>query len=401
MSALLPILLIGVVMWRAPKARQHPNQRPLVLGFALLAVVTTVRAPQVEAFLREADLVMLLTVPKHVAGVLMTAAILEFVARMIGHSQPRAHRARHTFTAVIVGIMLAVLPFVPRAADGDFALGAGGTAPALIYWAAWLTHLGTMLALASKMFFGQSRRAAGQRRARRLQLGLALSGTGTSIGLLYVLNKTALMIGTSPWGPGPPLSPDTTDLVNTRLMEAALLLVIIGTTLPARFVGTLLDKTRDLRALAELHSLWRDISAHNPDVVLAREPVSTLDTRLRLHRYAVEIEDGLLALCPHFQSGVRELAGETYVGPSVGIQAFIHACEVRVALRAKAAGVPEADHHEDHPTVQGVGEPGGDWWREEVDRLRAVACAYRSRSARRLALSFPLPTTELQESVKP
>ncbi|MFV2198379.1 MAB_1171c family putative transporter [Nocardiopsis sp. LOL_012] len=401
MTALLvPLLLWAVVVWRAPKALHHPNQRPLVIAFFFLAIVTTVRAPQTETLLRGLDLVLLLTVPKHLAGAVMTAAVLEFVARMIGPAtnRRRSRHQRYAFTALMVTVMLAALPFVPRAEDGDFALGVGGSVPALIYWAAWLTHLGTMLTLASLLFFRQAHRA-GSESAWRLQVGLTLSGAGTTIGLGYVANKLAFMVGSFPGGPGAPFSPDATAALNSALLNLSLLFVVVGTTFPAPFVGAAACQLRDLRSLAALYPLWRETSRNSPDVVLTRAFSSRWgrSTRFFLYRCVVEIEDGVLALHGHMQPGVDEAAAKAAHGLSAeDTEAFIEACRWRVALRAKKGGTPRADVAGAAPPAEdGAGE---EWLTHEVRRLRRIARAYRSRPVRTLADSFPLPATRLQET---
>jgi hypothetical protein len=398
-ALLIPLILWGVVAWRVPKALKYPNQRPLVIAFLCLAIVTSMRTPQAEELLRQVDLAVLLTVPKHLAGVVMTASVMEFVARMLGDSpNPRRDRhARYAFTALMVAVMMVALPFIPRTSAGDFFLGVGGTIASLFYWGAWLTHLGTMLALATRLFFRQARQAPA---GGRLRVGLTLSGTGTTIGLLYVANKVAFMVVSLPGGLEPPFSPDTTAAINNVLLNLSLLLVVVGTTIPARFVGAIIDKARDLRDLAELRSLWEEISTHSPDVVLTSEYSSSLDTKLRLYRRAVEIEDGVLALRDSMQTGVGHLAEKAarQAGLSVAeAEAFIEACQWRVALRAKAAKVPgtanETDCCASAPAADGADE---EWLSDEVRRLRRVARAYRSRTVRELANSVPLPTTKIE-----
>ncbi|MGW5877861.1 MAB_1171c family putative transporter [Nocardiopsis terrae] len=398
-NLLVPLLLWVVVVWRAPKAMDHSNQRPLVIAFFCLAIVTTVRTPQAEDLLRQFDLAVLLTVPKHLAGAVMTAAVLEFVARMLGgSSNPRRDRhIRYAFTVLMVTIMMAALPAIPRTPAGDFLLGVGGSVASLVYWGAWLTHLGTMLALATRLFLRQARQAPGG----RLRVGLTLSGTGTTVGLLYVANKLGFMLGSLPGGPGTPLSPDATAMANTVLLNLSLLLVVVGTTLPAPAVGAAIGKARDLRALADLRPLWKEISTQSPDVVLSRDYTPRWNTQLRLYRCAVEIEDGVLALHGSMQADVDDLARKATRQsemPAAEAEAFIEACRWRVALRAKATGVPgtadEADCATSRSDAEGASE---EWLSDEVKRLRRIARAYRSRAVRDLADAFPLPTPELQE----
>lgn len=388
-----PLVVGSVVVWRIPKAVRDPKHRPLTVAFLGLMIAAILRMPQVETLSRETGLAFLLTVPKHLAGVLAAAAVLDLIAWSVGHNHDaRARRVRFAFAVATAAVMLATLPFVPRSSDGDFALGVGGSAPALTYWIAWLVHLGFALVVATGLFFRQARQAL----AGRLRYGLAIGGVGTVIGLCYVVNKMSFMVlGFAP-GVDPPFSPDFTVLLNSLLFNLALFLIIIGTTLPAPFIASAMEKVHDLRNLRELRPLWKAFILQNPDVVLESGTSPQWyrrrfwDTRLRLYRYTIEIRDGALTLRGHMQDGVDDVAHRAVKAFGVrgeDAEAFVEACRWSVALRAKAHDVPGK-------RGTGNGDHGRTDLAREVRWLCRVARWHRSSAVRRLTTSFPLPTTD-------
>ncbi|WP_322741082.1 MAB_1171c family putative transporter [Streptomyces hygroscopicus] len=387
-KAATPLLLWAAVFWRVPKAVRSPRQRPLTVAFLALAVVMTLG---VEGVARTVDdtvnVAAASTLFKHLSGLVAASAVIEFIAQMAGEPEGRrARRIRHVLAVVTGIIMSAAFPFLPRSDNGDFLMDTSGSFPAPVYWGVWLMYLATALGMATNLCWKQARQAP----AGRLRLGLGLVGSGTAVGLLYVANQMSFVLLHFA-AHRSPFSSATTILITNLLLNASLLLILTGTTLPAEAVGSAARVLGDYRALWDLYPLWKALSEANPTVVLGtdvgrhRSLLNIRDTRLRLYRRVIEIRDCALALQEHTPAGTEAAARgaaqeKGLSGPDA--EAFVDAFRLASALNAKNQGISITDTRPDSP---------GDMTSlsEEVRWLRMVSQAFLSPDMREIAQLAP------------
>ncbi|MER6047228.1 MAB_1171c family putative transporter [Streptomyces sp. NPDC001793] len=379
--------LWAVAVWRAMKAVHYPRQRPLTVAFVALAIVMTLSQDFIASWLDEALSVSSVTaLLKHLSGLVASGAVLEFISQMAGQSTGRRARRTRFGLGVAAGItMTAAFPFLPRAESRTFLSDSIGSGATQVYWGTWLLYLGTALALATKLCWRQARQAP----AGRLRVGLGFVGSGTAVGMLYVLNKLAFVaLGYA--GYCPPFSASETLQINNLLLNVSLLLIVLGTTLPASFFGTIIQTVRDYRALHDLYPLWRALSEANPTVVLGgadrhRDRLDPRVTRLRLYRRTIEIRDCRLVLhafLPSLTEATYWCAAHTKGMDEQEAGALVEAFRLTSAANAKARGAVCKEATPEVPTdIKNLDE--------EVHWLRMVARAHRSLAASTISL---LPT---------
>ncbi|MFE7295126.1 MAB_1171c family putative transporter [Streptomyces sp. NPDC057579] len=387
LETVILLLLWAIAVWRASKAMRLPRQRPLTTAFTALAVVMTLSQDAIATRLDEAlGISSVATLFKHLGGLVASGAVLEFISQMAGQATSRRARLTRYGLGVAAGITItAAFPFLPRSENRNFLVDSAGGAPAQVYWGTWLLYLGTALALATKLCWRQARQAP----VGRLCVGLGLVGSGTAVGMLYALNKLTFVVLYYA-GYSPPFSSSETLKINNLLLNLSLLFIVLGTTLPARFVDITVQTMRDYRALQELYPLWRALCEANPTVVLGdadrhRDRLNPRTMRLRLYRRVIEIRDCRLALhpfLPPLSEATAWCAAHTkgIDGPQAG--AVVEAARLVSAIDAKTQGVHHNDIAPDTPTdFKNLDE--------EIHWLRQVARAHHSIVASVLP---PMPT---------
>lgn len=377
-DAIPALLLWAVTLWRARSAFQRPERLSLWLAFAALAVAMTVRpvdiASAVDEHLHVTNLSFLI---KHICGTVAAASVLTFVADMAesktGMRVSRLHKAIPVVTVVLLASCFIATPQPHEAEDilADYA----DHATILAYGVVWTSYLGAALLSATLLCFRWGRRPGSGLVGR----GLMLVGTGTTVGLVYALHRVAVLfvdyVGSDL------LAEDFNHALSTGLLFLALLLIVLGSTLPA--APRVLARVRAQWQLVNLYPLWRTLTDAVPETRLDTPPSRAADvanplrTHDRLYRRTIEIRDSILTLADHAPAELRGRAYDHatslgFIGAHAEITA--EACWLAVAREERLRGA-----------ATGSGEPlppasGGRDLATEIRALTTLSTAYRSRA---------------------
>ncbi|MFB8086908.1 MAB_1171c family putative transporter [Streptomyces sp. NPDC055992] len=250
-------------------------------------------------------------------------------------------------------------------------------------YALYLLLYVTCLAQSVVGFLAQALRQATTTRRRAVRTGLRTAAVGCGFALLYLGYKTLRLVDL---GLGLGLIGEhsrCSSLAATRCMFSvtapalAVLLICLGLTLPA--VAYPLSQRRrrhwEADAVQALDTLWRDLTAAMPHIVLAPVDDVSDDTGFALQRRVIEISDGVLALRPYRSRRAHEAARKTLVPGAGPEDAALEAAIVKAALADLAAGQPADDVIPLPATTPGRGN-----LREEAEWLLGVARAYTKTS---------------------
>ncbi|MEU1629626.1 MAB_1171c family putative transporter [Streptomyces sp. NPDC020096] len=370
-------LLWAVTLWRLPAAVRVPSQRALWGAFASIAAASTLGEPGiVDSIDRLAGIHNLTTLGKNLLGIVGSAAILDFVVAIARpRIVPKARRILVVLAAISMAALTVLFAITPRPAEvSDFYQANVGSLPGTAYCMVFTGCLGIAMTVATWLFWGYSRHAG----AAWLRTGLRLLGTGTALGSLYSLLRTALML----LGLLHPHVINGTAKTTADIVEnAAIALIIVGSSLPA--VGVLWRSLRDWRALRRIQPLWASLTSAVPDIVL--EDRSHLTPRVRLHRTVIEIRDAVLVLSSYVPEHVRRQAERTAdLSGAQGEQraALAEAIWLRTACAAKLDGadiVREAERQASPSAAMAFD------FDAEVVRLLILSEAYHSPTAQTAA----------------
>ncbi|MGK5496722.1 MAB_1171c family putative transporter [Streptomyces sp. URMC 125] len=383
-EALIAVLLWITAGWRAPKVWGRGRDRTLWWTFFGLAVMMTLRLPAGRALDQLTGVTDLSYLLKHLfGGVLSSAALLAFLRRVSGQqgesSRPWQLRVALPFaTASIMTVLFfaELQPYETRAIFQDFT----ARVALLAYTAVFLGFLSASLLGGVRVCWRWGRESGDE----ALSWGLRVIGAGLAAGVAYALSRiTALVAHMTGDGilPG-----DLDDHVSTYLLMAALLLIVVGSSLPV--LGKLRTWRADRRALLRLQPLWHDLTEATPSVRLDSPrglAVERLDPRNmhgRLYRRTIEIRDAALTLSDYAPAGMRKRARRhVYAHGLVGAQAAIatEACWLAAARRARLRGDTPAANTEHQPAG------GGRDLRSEISALTQLSDAYHSDLAREFA----------------
>ncbi|WP_328886147.1 MAB_1171c family putative transporter [Streptomyces sp. NBC_00316] len=377
-DAIPAALLWAVTLWRARSAFRRPGRLSLWLAFAALALAMTVRpvaiALTVDEYLHVTNLSFLV---KHICGTVAAAAVLTFVADMAesktGVRASRLHMAVPVVTIVLLAACFFATPQPHQAKDllTDYA----DHATILAYGVVWTSYLGAALLSATLLCFRWGRRPDSGLVGR----GLVLIGTGTAVGLVYAVHRIAAL-GAN-FNDRALIGKDTDHALSTGLLFIALLLIVLGSTLPAfPRIGA---RIRAHWQLVNLYPLWRTLTDAVPETRLDTPSTHVADaadprrTHDRLYRRTIEIRDAILTLADHAPAELRGRAYDHatslgFIGAHADITA--EACWLAVAREQRLRG-----------TATGSGEPmppasGGRDLATEIRALTTLSTAYNSRA---------------------
>ncbi len=377
-DAIPAVLLWAVTLWRARSAFRRPERLSLWLAFAALAVAMTVRpvaiASAVDEHLHVTNLSFLI---KHVCGTVAAASVLTFVADMAESKTGMRVSRLHKAVPVVTVVLLATCFFAtrqPHEAE-DLLADYADHATIVAYGVVWTSYLGAALLSATVLCFRWGSRPDSGLVGR----GLILTGTGTAVGLVYALHRVAVLLldyfGSSPLGE------HVNHTLSTGLLFLALLLIVLGSTLPA--APRVLARIRAHWQLLSLYPLWRTLTDAVPETRLDTPPSRTVDatnplrTHDRLYRRTIEIRDSILTLADHAPAELRGRAYDHatslgFIGAHADITA--EACWLAVAREDRLRGA-----------AAGSGEPmppasGGRDLNTEIRALTTLSTAYRSRA---------------------
>ncbi|MCG3039002.1 hypothetical protein L7D48_00175 [Streptomyces sp. S1A] len=377
MTDVLPALLLwSVTAWRAPSAWRDRRKRTLWTVFLALSVVMTVRPlPVAHAMDRLLHVNNLSFLVKHLCGIVAAAAVLSFVNDMSERRTPglkgaRLHAAVPATAAAAITALFFATPQPFEATDiltdyaDDWRIAAYGTV--------WTAYLGTALLSATRL----CRQWGRQSGTGLLEYGLRCTGAGTAVGMLYTAHRiVALLLNHFGRNPVPARLDDR---VSDLLLLGSLLLILVGSTLPA--LQRLRQWWRDYRDLLSLHPFWYSLTEAVPSVRLdpprsrTAERLHLRDAHVRLYRRTIEIRDAMLALGDYTSRTLLDRArSHVEANELTGARADVaaEACRLAAAREAKLRGEPASGEH--HPPTG-----GGRDLPSEIEALKQLAEAYAS-----------------------
>lgn len=198
-------------------------------------------------------------------------------------------------------------------------------------------------------FLLQAVRQSKSTRRSSVRIGLRTAAAGCAFALVYAVYKLTVLISL---GLGFQLIPDhskCSSLVTAPCVFSvtspalAVLLICLGLTLPAVVYPISQARRRrwEVQSFEALGSLWQDLSAAMPEIVLSSADFSedaSNNSDFLLQRRVIEISDGILALRPYRSRRVQEMAqGALQAGTEEGAAA-VEAAVVKAALAASKAG---------------------------------------------------------------
>ncbi|MGK4579630.1 MAB_1171c family putative transporter [Kitasatospora sp. HPMI-4] len=373
-------LLWLVSAWRAPAALRTPGKRPLWAAFTILAAEMILSH---DAVARRFDLAVginsLSALLKHLAAVTAAACVVAFLADASaadGTKIPHWDRLRLAIPGATVAAMVACFALANRPSEALDIFTADPHDPwVVLYGITWLSYFGWAIYATTRLSWQWSKHPG----PRPLRMGLTIISAGAGIGILYTLHKAAMLALS--FFKIEIVSPSTDETLNVLLAIIPLIMVTIGSTLPAY------DKAhrnlRDQRDLVVLYRLWRELTDAVPSVRLgsvrglASEAFDFRNSRNRLYRRTIEIRDAILTLSDHAPLHLREQA--VFHASSAGLlgddlDQAAEACWIRAALQARL---------EDRAPTGSSAPPaaGGADLRTEISALRGIARFYFSSLA--------------------
>lgn len=343
-SAALPVLLWTVAAARVPTLWRGRRQQMFWLTLTTAALIETAELPPVEHATH-------MSILPHLFGVLCAFFLLRFLATLTATG---GIRWQLTLVASVLVALLALALAAGGIGTSAGLLSEDLSAPTVAYWVVLEVYLGTVLAVAARLFWVLARDAP----PGLPRLGLRLITIGQGMIVLYAAGKTVLIVAR---GAGVPVHFATVAPAGRTLQVAGTLLAVVGALVPA--VRKLRSVGAAYRSLLALRPLWTAMRDAFPEVILFSprraviEMAGVDDVDLRLYRRVIEIRDGMLALRPYL-SGVSPETPEA------------EAAAIAAALRRRADGVSPSD--ESHGFA-----PVGPAMADEVAWLSRVSLAYR------------------------
>jgi hypothetical protein len=367
LTGILLVVLWGTVAARLPTLWRDAQQRAMWATLCALALTKTVATPGVNSVLGE--LIPHPQILPHLLGVAAAYFLLRFISLITDYdaAHPRAVRYQPLLAGVVVVLLIVLMNATPGgiSTTGADLMAATLTPSATAYWVVLNGYLGTVLVIATALFWRISRSAA----ARLLRNGLRAIAVGTFLVAAYAVLKTGVIVA---HGSGLTLPLQEIEPIANALRSAGTILAVVGAAVPAG--GKLRSVIRSYRSLWALRPLWRVMRRTFPQVILFSrrralvELAGVDDVQLRLYRRVIEIRDGMLTLRDYLPAGTLAEA-RLFVGES---PALIEACGITLALHRHDSGLPPVDNG-DHWAQVG-GEVA-----DEVAWLSAVAAAFRRK----------------------
>nr|WP_158678642.1 MAB_1171c family putative transporter [Streptomyces sulphureus] len=340
----------------------------------------TLRLPVGHALDEATGVIDLSYLLKHLfGGVLGSAAVLTFLQDVSGRKNEnwRAQLWRYgvplaTATAMSAFFFAKLQPYETLAIYDE----PGARTALLLYTVIFLGFLGSSLVSGVRVCWRWGRDSGNG----GLGWGLRLIGVGLSAGVLYSVVRIAALISRFE---GARIFPGKLDdYLSSYLMFTALVLVVVGSALPA--LGKVRSRIRQRRALVRLRPLWHDLTSAVPTVRFGevRSPLTERwDARRvgeRLYRRTMEIRDAQLALSDYASPTVsaaarRHVEQHGHQGARAAVE--LEACRLAAAHHARLYGGSPAPHPHPPPS-------GGRDLRSEVQALIQLSDAFYSPVAR-------------------
>lgn len=337
LTGIVLVLLWGIVAARLPTLWRDAQQRAMWSTLCTLALTKTVATPAVNGLI--GDLVPNAQIIPHLLGVLTAFFLLRFLSLITGYDAAHACAAR--YQVLLAASVLATLIILMVATPGGIRtrgteLMSAPTGPTAVgYWVVLNGYLGTVLVIATALFWRISRSAPD----RLLRNSLRAMAGGTLLVATYAVLKTGLVVA---HGFDVTMSVDRIEPVANALRTVGTIICLVGAVVPAG--GRLRSIIRAYLALWELRPLWNVMRRAFPDVILFPRRRALLElagvdeVQLRLYRRVIEIRDGMLTLRDYLPAGALAEA-RAYVGDNPPL---IEACGIALALRRLQSGAEPA-----------------------------------------------------------
>jgi hypothetical protein len=361
------LLLWSMVLIRLPTLWRDAQQRAVWATFCSLALAKTVATPGVNRPLGE--LVPEAQILPHLLAVAAAYFLLRFISLITDYDETHPLAARYqlllatsVMTALVV--LLEVTPGGIKTGGAELMSTAAAAPTATAYWMVLNGYLGTVLAIATVLFWRIGRTAP----ARLLRNSLRAIATGTFLVAVYAVLKAGAIVAHSSLGVTMPIR--AVEPAANALRTVGIIIALVGAAVPAS--GKLRSVVYAYRSLWALRPLWQVMRKNFPDVILFPRRRALLElagvdeVQLRLYRRVIEIRDGMLKLRDHLPAGTLADARRS-VGDN---PALIEACGIALALERHRSGAPTTEHGDRWANI------GGEI-ADEVAWLSAVSGAFR------------------------
>jgi hypothetical protein len=378
-------VLWATVLAQFPSHRNVPLRRAVWYTMVLLAAIGTLNLPAIGTRLDAATgLPNLADVAQHVLAI-ATATLGRYCAeQVLGAVRPRTGWSRRLQTALPTATVAALLVLfalsparthpIDTALYTDFPMQYAAHPGVFAYWLILAVYLGTTFALIGRLAWRYGRRAG----RTPLGCGLVLIAAGMVAGLCYLGYGTSVVAARAAGVGGSFIS--TSPAIIQGLFGALIVLVAVGSFLPASGYCPLIRRVAAYWSLRQLYPLWAGLCQAVPGIALDPVPawadrIDPRDLQVRLYRRVIEIRDGYMALIPVDVPGIEDLV-RAASGPhelSAADRATLAAAtQLELARRAELRGDPRLS--------AGAGLPranreflAGDDLDSEVRLLRTVA----------------------------
>jgi Family of unknown function (DUF6545) len=350
-TVLAVTVLWMTVLAQFPGHRRVPLRRAVWHTMVLLAAIGTLDLPAIGARLDSATgLPNLADVTQHVLAI--TAATLgRYCAeQVIGTPGPRTRWSSWVQTALpaaTVAALLVLFALSPARTQPtnatlytDFPMQYAAHPEVLAYWLIFAVYLSVTFVLVSRPAWRYGRRAG----RTPLGCGLVLIAAGMVAGLCFLGYGTAVVAARVAGVDGSFIS--SAPGIIQGLFGALIVLVGVGSFLPATGYCPLIRRVTAYWSLRRLYPLWAGLCQAVPGIALDPVPAwaDRLDPRdldMRLYRRVIEIRDGYMALAPVDVPGIEDLvqaaAGRHRLRPAD--QATLAAAvQLELARRAELRG---------------------------------------------------------------
>lgn len=352
----LLVRLVDVLIWvtvilKVPDLRRSPGNlalRSLWLSYVMLALALTVFLPSVYRALSDAVDVPNVAEPVGRSLILGAGCAAQSMLLYLTHSESAAGaRLRRRIWVLLPSLVTMNVFFVLAPVDREtlrFTITYVGDPFVTGFLVVFLGYLGFALVDVIRLCW----RYAPLADRELLATGLRIVAGGCAFGLAYIAHK-GIYLGLRTSGGSP--STEVESGVAMLLALAGLVLIIVGTTLPAwgpRLRPSALRRWfRAYVAHQRLYPLWSALYRSTPEIGLdppssrLHDALDFRDIDFRLYRRVIEIRDGRLALRPYLCPDVRTEEADD-VAPShldaVDELAEVEARVLADALQAKLKG---------------------------------------------------------------
>ncbi len=397
-SALAVTVLWAAVWAQFPSHRNVPLRRAVWYTMVLLAAIGTLNLPAIGQRLDVATgLPNLADVIQHVLAITAATLCWYCAEQVLGAAHPQTHRSRWVRTelpATTVAALLVLFALSPArtrptdtAVYTDFPMQYAAHPLVFAYWMIFAVYLGTAFVLIARLAGRYGHRAG----RTPLGCGLVLIAAGMVAGLGYLGVATGAVAAHAAGAHGRFIH--TAPVYIQSLFGALIVLVAVGSFLPATGYCPFIRRVAAYWSLRQLYPLWAGLCLAVPGIALDPVPdwadrIDPRDLQVRLYRRVIEIRDGYMALTPVDVPGIEDLVRDVS-GPhelSAADRATLAAAtQLELARRAELRGDAQLSGGAGLPPANREFLAGGDL-DSEVRLLRTVTSNWTTvaRAAERI-----------------